>query len=219
MYNKTHQHFDIRLEENFKLFLSGPSRCGKTYFISTLLENLSSFAKQPPTKIIYIYTVWQLKFDEMSGMVNVFIKDNSSILEQIKTHATGEPVFIIFDDMLNSNSLPDIAHLFTVDGRHMNLSMAFLTQRMFVNNEHFRQISQNCDYFCLFKNPRNSAEVRTLAHQLTPGRLDLIQIYNQATEAPFSYLFINLTQNCPPEVKYISNIFEDDNVKAYILDY
>ena len=61
--------------------------------------------------------------------------------------------------------------------------------------------------------------VRTLAHQLTPGRLDLIQIHNQATEAPFSYLFINLTQNCPPEVKYISNIFEDDNVKAYILDY
>ena len=127
-------------------------------------------------------------------------------------------MFIIFDDMLNSNSLPDIAHLFTVDGRHMNLSMAFLTQRMFVNNEHFRQISQNCDYFCLFKNPRNSSEIRTLAQQLTPGRLDLIQIYNQATEAPFSYLFINLTQNCPPQVKYIYNIFED-NVKAYVLEF
>ena len=206
------------MEENFKLFLSGPSKCGKTYFISTLLENLSSFAKQPPSKIIYIYTVWQSKFGEMKGMVDVFIKDNSSILEQIKTHAVGESLFIIFDDMLNSNSLSDIAHLFTVDGRHMNLSMAFLTQRMFVNNEHFRQISQNCDFFCLFKNPRNSSEIRTLAQQLTPGRLDLIQIYNQATEAPFSYLFINLTQNCPPQVKYISNIFED-NVKAYVLDY
>ena len=96
---------DIRLEENFKLFLSGPSRCGKTYFISTLLENISSFAKQPPTKIIYIYTVWQTKFDEMQGMVNVFIKDNSNILEQIKTYATGKPMFIIFDDMINSNSL------------------------------------------------------------------------------------------------------------------
>ena len=101
--------FDIRLEENFKLFLSGPSRCGKTYFISTLLENLSSFAKQPPTKIIYIYTVWQTKFDEMQRMVNVFIKDNINILEQIKIYATGEPMFIIFDDMINSNSLPDIA--------------------------------------------------------------------------------------------------------------
>ena len=111
--------------------------------------------------------------------------------------------------MINSNSLSDIAQLFTVDGRHMNLSMAFLTQRVFVNNEHFRQISQNSDYFCLFKNPRNSSEIRTLAQQLTPGRLDLIEIYNQATKAPFSYLFINLTQNCRPELKYIYNIFEN----------
>ena len=134
---------DIRLEENFKLFLSGPSRCGKTSFISTLLENISSFAKQPPTKNIYIYTLWQTKFDEMQGMVNVFIKDNSNILEQIKTYVTGEPMFIIFDDMINSTSLPDIAWLFTVDGRHMNLSMAFLTQQLFVNNEHFRQIYSN----------------------------------------------------------------------------
>ena len=153
----------------------------------------------------------------MYEMVNIFIKDNSNILEQIKAHATGEPVFIIFDDMINSNSLPDIAQLFTVNGRHMNLSMAFLPQRMFVNNEYFRQISQNCDYFCLFKNPRNSSEIRTLAQQLTPGRLDLIEIYNQATKPPFSYLFINLTQNCPPELKYISNIFENI-VKVYVVE-
>ena len=26
--------FDIRLKENFKLFISGPSRCGKTVFVS-----------------------------------------------------------------------------------------------------------------------------------------------------------------------------------------
>ena len=88
---------------------------------------------------------------------------------------------------------------------------------MFVNNEHFRQISQNCDYFCLFKNPRNSSEIRTLAQQLTPGRLDLIKIYNQATKPPFSYLFINLTQNCPAELKYISNIFENI-VKVYVVE-
>ena len=25
--------FDIRLKENFKLFISGPSRCGKTVFV------------------------------------------------------------------------------------------------------------------------------------------------------------------------------------------
>ncbi len=48
---------------------------------------------------------------------------------------------------------------------------------MFVNDEYFRQISQNCDYFFLFKNPRNSAEIRTLAQQVTPGTLHLIKIF------------------------------------------
>ena len=57
--------FDIRLKENFKLFISGPSRCGKTFFVADLLENIETFAKEPPKKIIYVYNVWQSKFDEM----------------------------------------------------------------------------------------------------------------------------------------------------------
>ena len=32
--------YDIRLKENFKLFISGPSRCGKTFFVADLLENI-----------------------------------------------------------------------------------------------------------------------------------------------------------------------------------
>ena len=116
--------------------------------------------------------------------------------------------------------MSDIATLFTVDGRHMNMSMVFLTQRMFVNNEHFRQISQNCDYFCIFKNPRNSSEIRTLAQQLTPGSLELINIYMEATKDPFSYLFINLTQECLLQVKYLSTLFDNDNsVKVFSTDF
>ena len=203
--------YDIRLKENFKLFISGPSRCGKTFFVADLLENIETFAKEPPKKIIYVYKVWQSKFDEMRSLVHVFLEDCESILEKIQERATGQPVLVIFDDLINSKSLVDIATLFTVDGRHMNMSLVFLTQRMFVNNEHFRQISQNCDYFVIFKNPRNSSEIRTLAQQLTPGNLGLIDIYMQATQDPFSYLFINLTQECQPQVKYLSKLFDYDN--------
>ena len=210
--------FDIRLKENFKLFVSGPSRCGKTFFISELLENIETFAKDPPETILYIYKVWQTKFDEMKSVVDGFIEDNENVVHQIKELALGQRIFVIFDDLINSKSLVDIATLFTVDGRHMNMSMAFLTQRMFVNNEHFRQISQNCDYFCIFKNPRNSSEIRTLAQQLTPGSLELIEIYKEATKNPFSYLLINLTQECDPNVKYLSHVFDENySLKAYQL--
>ena len=211
------EEHDVRLKENFKLFISGPSRCGKTFFVSDLLENINNFAKNPPSTIIYVYKVWQAKFDEMKSIVHMFIKDNENVVNQIKRLARGQSIFVIFDDLLNSSSLPDISNLFTVDGRHMNMSMAFLTQRMFVNNEHFRQISQNCDYFVIFKNPRNSSEIRTLAQQITPGSLDLVDIYINATQKPFSYLFINLTQECPPKGKYLSSLFDTDHkIKVYV---
>ena len=210
--------FDIRLKENFKLFISGPSRCGKTFFVSELLENIESFAKEPPETVVYVYKIWQSKFDEMKTVVDLFVEDNENVVQQIKEVSIGQRIFVIFDDLINSKSLVDIATLFTVDGRHMNMSMAFLSQRMFVNNEYFRQISQNCDYFCVFKNPRNSSEIRTLAQQLTPGSLGLIEIYKEATKSPFSYLFINLTQECNIKVKYLSHLFnENHSVQVYQL--
>ena len=218
-YQNRFEKFDIRLKENFKLFIAGPSRCGKTYFVSDLIENIETFSKQPPSTIVYVYKVWQTKFDEMRSIVHMFIPDNENIVNQLKDLAIGQPIFVIFDDLLNSTSLADISNLFTVDGRHMNMSMAFITQRMFVNNEHFRQISQNCDYFCVFKNPRNSSEIRTLAQQLTPGSLDLVDVYMEATKEPFTYLFINLTQECPPKVKYLSRLFDrDHSCKVWVIN-
>ena len=95
--------------------------------------------------------------------------------------------------------------------------MVFITQKMFVNCEYFRQISQNCDYFAIFKNPRNSSEIRTLAQQMTPGNLILFQIYMEATKMPFSYLFINLTQECDPRVKYHSDLC-NQFINVYVVD-
>ena len=208
--------FDIRLKENFKLFISGPSRCGKTFFVADLLQNIQTFAKQPPSLVVYIYKVWQTKFDEMTNVVHIFLEDQKNIVDKIKEYATGSPILVVFDDMINSSSLSELAPLFTVDARHMNMSLVFLTQRMFVNDEYFRQISQNCDYFIIFKNPRNSSEIRTLAQQITPGSLHLINMYIEATKEPFSYLFINLTQECPPEIKYLSQFFMRENsVKCF----
>ena len=46
--------FDIRLKENFKLFVLGPSRCGKTVFVSKLPENIHIFDKLPTRTVIYL---------------------------------------------------------------------------------------------------------------------------------------------------------------------
>ena len=47
--------------------------------------------------------------------------------------------------------------------------------------------------------------------------MNLVNIYGDATNDPFSYLLINLTQKAKPEVKYLSHLFEKDCiVRNYI---
>lgn len=209
--------FDIRLKENFKIFLSGPSGCGKTTFILDIVAHLDKITRTTPKQIIYFFKEWQPKFEFMRNKYGVrFILESDMIFDQIKETET--PAFIIFDDMINSPNLKIVAELYTVYGRHLNLSLAFLSQRLFNNNEFFRQISQNSDYMCVFKNPRNSMEIRNLAMQITPKSLDLLDIYKKATQEPFSYIFINLTQECIPQLKYLNNIFNSDHiVNVYII--
>ena len=211
--------FDIRLKENFKLFLVGPSACGKSVFIQNLLQNISTVSKRNPTKIIYVYKVWQPLYEDMNlqGLVHLFIKEDENLAEKLKMETIGETSLIVFDDLINSKNLGEISNLFVVDGRHSNYSMIFTSQRMFVNNEYFRQISNNCDYFVVFKNPRNYSEIRTLAQQLTPINLELLEIYTKATTEPYSYLFINLTQECDERIKFLSHLFDYDHyVKCYV---
>ena len=141
-----HGLFDLRLKENFKLFVTGPSRCGKTVFVAKLLENIHAFSKLPPVSVLYIYKVWQPKYDDIKSLGVNFIEDNDNVVNNIKSSVSGQPMLVIFDDLIGSSSLKNIANLFTVDARHMNISLVFLTQRMFVNDESFRQISQN--YMC-----------------------------------------------------------------------
>ena len=206
--------FDVRLKENFKIFISGPSGSGKTTFIMNLITELSSFSKLPPSQIIYFYTEWQDRFREMDNII--FLEDNGNILEQVRE--LDRPTLIIFDDMLNSSSLKSIAQLYTVHGRHLNLSLAFISQRLFNNNEYFRQISQNSDYFCVFKNPRNSMEIRTLAMQITPSSLELLDVFRSATIKPYSYLFINLTQEAIPQLRFLNGLFDRAQVcRAFVV--
>lgn len=191
--------------------------CGKTSLIMHIIKNIDTFAVSPPQKVVYFYKEWQDKFDIMKASMGVqFIEDNDNIVELVRD--LGSTAFIIFDDMLNSSNLKSVAQIFTVHGRHLNLSLAFLSQRLFNNNENFRQISQNSDYMCIFKNPRNSQEIRNLASQITPKSHELVYIYQKATAKPYSYIFINLTQECAQQLKFINNIFSTNHViSVYVI--
>ena len=208
------EYFDLRLKENFKLFISGPSRSGKTVFVKEMVRNLDIFSKAPPDIRCLVYKVAQPVYTEMC--MDHLIQDGPNLKERLMELAQGRSMLVIFDDFLISPNLGELAELFTVDARHLKLSLIFITQRVFSNSNEFRQISLNSDYYCLFNNPRNKLEVRNLAAQMTPGKKELLKYYTEATKDPYSYLWLDLTQECKPAVRYLSHLFNKlHRVRAY----
>ena len=158
-------------------------------------------------------------WDEWVKIVDQFIFEEDDPINKIYDLSKSSKLCVIFDDLLHSkNMYAAIAKLFTIDGRHNNMSLIFLSQRFFVDDENYRQITGNADYYCLFKNPKNPSQINHLSYQMTPKGSDssLIDAYKVATIKPYSYLFVNCTQTAEEDYKYLGRLFEKpDSVYCY----
>ena len=210
--NQYDDTIDLRLIQNFKILVSGPSRCGKTWFTFNLIKNIRKISQDVPEKIVYVYSARQAGYEDWLKYVDHLVIADETAIDKVLTLAKSNKLLVIFDDLIHSDLLKDIAKLFTIDGRHMKMSLVFLTQRLFVQNEFYKQISRNSDYFVLFRNPRNQAEIRDLARQVTPNDLALSKLYEMATIKPYSYLFLNFTQEAKEDYKYLTRLFEQPNI-------
>jgi len=63
---------------------------------------------------------------------------------------------ILEDLMSETNQL--LANMFTKILHHRNVSVVYLTQKVFDRNRYARTISLNAHYLVLFKNPRDASQ-------------------------------------------------------------
>lgn len=69
----------------------------------------------------------------------------------------------------------------------------------------------------LFKNPRDKTQISFLARQMYPkGSKFLEEAYFDETKDARGYLFMDLTQSAPNELRIQSKIFSLDNRWVYI---
>ena len=201
--------YNIQLCPFFKCFICGPSRSGKTYFIQQLLSNLSSFTKQTPTKVILVFSQYQYGTMQNLNLVDLFLQAGGDNFErEFEKAVKNQHCLVIFDDQMNDTKMLSlIGRLFSVEGRHSKMSLIFISQKIFLKNEGLRIIRENSDYYILFRNPLNISSVGILSQQMTKNST-LADIYQHATQSPFSYLFIDLRQESVPETKYLSKLFD-----------
>lgn len=183
------------IKHPFNCIICGPTCCGKTYLLKKIIEHKDDVIMDFPPNILYCYKSWQDAFTELkSDFINIEFLQGLPSKEELSERAN---TLIILDDLNNEcvNS-EHIMNLFTVGTHHQNMSVMFLTQNLFIKGKFSRDLSLNANYMILFRNPRDQLQIRTLASQMFPGkdRNFLIEAFNDATEVPRGYLFIDLKQ-------------------------
>ena len=92
----------------------------------------------------------------------------------------------ITDDLMQSGSENQLVKNLFTNGRHLNLSVVFVSQNLFYPGKKCRTISLNSTYIGVFKNPRDQTQIRHLACQMFPSKPKFLQAaYEEETKDPY----------------------------------
>ena len=84
---------------------------------------------------------------------------------------------------------------------HLQASVIFSCQNLFLANPEFRSMSLNSHYIFLTKNARDKRQIFTFAQQFSPFKVGyVVESYLHATRMPYGYLLIGET--------YLEEFFE-----------
>lgn len=197
---------DLLLKHPFNLLVSGGTGSGKSEWITRLIQERERLINTKFDRICYHYGIFtekvlyfqKLGIETYAGMPT----------EEEYFKSTNLPTFLILDDLLIESDEKFLQALFTRATHHCNISTAFLTQNLYAPILKIPKL--NSQYFCFMRNPSSQLQMRIFGSQVFPKDLKFfIESYNDATKAPFGFLFCDVHAQSPPILRLRTRIFDD----------
>ena len=196
----------IELQHPFTSIVSGPTGSGKTQFTIKLVKHAAQMISPPPDEIVWCYGVYQEVFQSLPGVR--FIDG----LPDINDFDGSKRVLLVIDDLMHEAD-ERVVQLFTKGSHHKNISIVFLTQNIFHSSKYNRTMNLNSQYIVLFKNPRDVGQVGYLGRQMFTkhGSQFLSESFEDATNKPYGYHFLDLKASTDQQLRVRTNIFHDES--------
>ena len=205
---------DVMFKHPFCMTVAGPSKSGKTFFVSNILRNINNLIHPLPFKILYSYSEWQPMFDDLKSKIH-----NIVFIHGIPEMDEIDNCLMILDDLSSSCiESKEIVHLFTVGSHHRNTSVILFTQNIFEQGKYARSISLNSNYLVIFNNLRDKRQINHLGSQLYPKENYFInEVLQDAFKSqPRGYLIIDLLPDSKDDIRLRSIDFVNKRVYVYI---
>jgi len=216
--------FDIRFKRRSNIIIGGASGSGKTTFVKNLLSLRDDLLEVNPDRVFLFYSNKQDIYDEMlrQGLIDEIIDVNENFpnlnyLTQIcEPFKSGNGSLVIFDDIM-SDMTSDFTKIFCNFSHHENASIILMTQNIFYDDKHFRNVTRNAHYYVLL-NHRDVQQISSLGRQICPSDPNyLTNAFMEATNRPYNYIILDFRVDSPQEIRVRSNIFPNQfPVRVYV---
>ena len=195
----------IKFYADSNILVVGATNSGKTTTILKLIKDQCVYPM--PKKIFYLYGAKQPFMDTWNDDGNPPIKFvaglNLSVIDDIE-----EPKLLIIDDLMLSQN-KDLAQHFIAGSHHRHTTTIYVSHSIFLNDENYRLLSNNCQYMILMRNKRNFSQVTRLARQiLGVGYKRVIEAYNYISQKPFGFVLLTFHPKVPEELLVTTDYFE-----------
>ena len=202
--------YDIfKLHHPFSMLVAGPQGAGKSEFVKQLLSLKYYIMTDPPERIVWFYGRHQPDLfcsltEEIPSIE--FYKGLPTNIEVMFDRSKRD--ICIIDDLMQSASGNQLVENLFTNGRHLNLSVVFVSQNLFYAGKKCRNISLNSTYIVVFKNPRDQTQICHRACQMFASKPKFLQAaYEEETKNPYRYLFFDFHPNSPEFARVCGNIF------------
>lgn len=209
-----------------RIIVSGSSYSGKTTFVRQLIDNWYAFTGTIP-RVIWCYAERNSLPDnlpegtityqgvpnaeDLHFWINTYTTNSGSSSSSASTISKPmQHVILVLDDLQTVVSKSEeVGTCFTTLSHHLNFTPIYITQNLFKQGSHQREITLNASMIVLMRNVRDKSQMFFLARQLNPHRPSaLYNAYMDATSLPYSHFVIDLSQTTPDYGRYISNLFD-----------
>ena len=194
------------------MLVAGPRGAGKSEFVKQLLSLKRYIMMDPPKRIFWFHGKHQPDLfcsltEEIPSIE--FYEGRPTNIEVIFDRC--ERNICIIDDLMQSASGNQLVENLFTNGRHLNLSVVFVSQNLFYAGKKCRTISLNSTYIMVLKSPRHQTQIRHLTCQMFPSKPKFLQAaYEKETKDPYKYLFLDFHPNSPEFARVHGNIFPYD---------
>ena len=208
-------HLDPRLTLTLSATFSGCSGAGKTQLAQYILRHQPELLREQWTRILWLARYGQPSLEAaLAGLPVEFRLVDASIPDLGElTAASGPPgqrTLIVLDDLMCAASGDEqISRLFTA-GRHLGLSVFYMTQNLFCPGRFVRTIRLNTNFLFLFKSLHDSRQVGYYFQQMCHDNWrEIVAAHRDATAAAYGYLMVNFRVATDPLLRFRPDVRAD----------